>query len=99
MSKRQNGYVFHLGDENILYEPTGDIRGLLGYSKAFKDQPINSAIVPALSYVLKSNKDELVPAKIEDILKNRKYNQMVDLILRFAPSLQTIYVNSSIVRA
>jgi hypothetical protein len=48
-SKRQNGYIFHLGGESMLYEPTGDVRGLQGYSEAFKDHPIVSAIVPMLT--------------------------------------------------
>ena len=32
-SKRQNGYVFYFGGESMLYEPTGDVSGLRGYSR------------------------------------------------------------------
>ena len=73
MSKKQNGYVFCIDGESILYEPKGDVRGLKNYAKAFKDQPITSAIVPTLSQLLNEGYDQ-VPAKIDDYISNKKYN-------------------------
>lgn len=48
-SRAQNGYVFFYKGESMLYEPSGNVVGLDGYSECFKDRPIVSAIVPMIS--------------------------------------------------
>ena len=80
MSKRQNGYVFHLNDQNILYEPTGDVSGLKNYS----GPPITSVIVPLLSQTPKKSWD--------DDLSNREYKKMLGAIIEATPQIKSFYV-------
>ena len=48
-SRAQNGYVFFYKEESMLYEPSGNLVGLRGYSERFKDRPIVSVILPMIS--------------------------------------------------